>query len=32
MGLIEPAAGPAYTPEEAEKIRARLEQLGYIEQ
>jgi adenylylsulfate kinase len=32
MGLIEPAHEPAYTPEEAEKIKARLEQLGYIEQ
>jgi adenylylsulfate kinase-like enzyme len=32
LGLIEPAHEPAYTPEEAEKIRARLEKLGYIEQ
>jgi adenylyl-sulfate kinase len=32
MALIEPAHEPAYTPEEAEKIRARLEKLGYIEQ
>ncbi len=32
MGLIEPAHEPAYTPEEAEKIRERLEKLGYIEQ
>jgi adenylylsulfate kinase len=32
LGLIEPAPEPAYTPEEAEKIRARLEKLGYIEQ
>jgi adenylyl-sulfate kinase len=32
MGLVEPAQEPAYTPEEAEKIKARLEKLGYIEQ
>ena len=32
LGLIDPAHEPAYTPEEAEKIRARLEKLGYIEQ
>ena len=32
MALIEPAHEPAYTPEEAEKIKARLEKLGYIEQ
>ncbi len=32
LGLIEPAHEPVYTPEEAEKIRARLEKLGYIEQ
>jgi adenylylsulfate kinase len=32
LGLVEPAHEPAYTPEEAEKIRARLEKLGYIEQ
>lgn len=32
MGLVEPAHEPAYTPEEAEKIRQRLAQLGYIEQ
>ncbi len=31
LGLIEPAGDYAYTPEEAEKIRARLVQLGYIE-
>ncbi len=31
LGLVEPAHEPAYTPEEAEKIRERLEQLGYIE-
>jgi len=31
LGLIEPAAEAGYTPEEAEKIRARLVQLGYIE-
>jgi len=31
MGLIEAAHEPAYTPEEAEKIRQRLENLGYIE-
>ena len=30
-GLLAPAHEPAYTPEEAEKIRARLEQLGYID-
>jgi adenylyl-sulfate kinase len=32
MGLVEPAHEPAYTPEEAAKIRERLEKLGYIEQ
>ena len=32
LALIEPAHEPAYTPEEAEKIRERLEKLGYIEQ
>jgi adenylylsulfate kinase len=32
MGLVEPAREPAYTPEEAAKIRERLEKLGYIEQ
>lgn len=31
MGLVEPASEPAYTPEEAEKIRQRLVRLGYIE-
>ena len=31
MGLIEPAHEPAYTLDEAEKIRERLEKLGYIE-
>ena len=31
MGLIEPAHEPAYTSVEAEKIRERLEKLGYIE-
>jgi adenylyl-sulfate kinase len=31
MGLIEPRAEFSYTPEEAEKIRTRLAQLGYIE-
>jgi adenylylsulfate kinase len=31
MGLIEPAHEPAYTSDEAEKIRARLARLGYIE-
>ncbi len=30
-GLLVPAQEPAYTAEEAEKIRARLEQLGYID-
>jgi adenylylsulfate kinase len=30
-GLVEPDHAPPYTPEEAEKIRERLEQLGYIE-
>jgi adenylyl-sulfate kinase len=30
-GLLSPAHEAAYTPEEAEKIRARLEQLGYID-
>jgi len=32
LGLAEPAHEPAYTPEEAEKIRERLARLGYIEQ
>jgi len=32
LGLVEPAHEPAYTPEEAEKIRERLTRLGYIEQ
>ena len=32
LGLVEPAHEPAYTPEEAEKIRERLSRLGYIEQ
>jgi adenylyl-sulfate kinase len=31
MGLVEPAHEPAYTSDEAEKIRARLARLGYIE-
>jgi adenylylsulfate kinase len=31
MGLIEPAHEPAYTSDEADKIRERLEKLGYIE-
>jgi adenylyl-sulfate kinase len=31
LALIEPAGESGYTPEEAEKIRARLVQLGYIE-
>jgi len=31
MGLIEPAHEPAYTSSEAEKIRERLDKLGYIE-
>ncbi len=31
MGLVEPAHEPAYTTDEAEKIRARLARLGYIE-
>ncbi len=31
MGLVPPADEPACTPEEAEKIRARLTHLGYIE-
>jgi len=31
LGLAEPAHEPAYTPEEAEKIRERLARLGYIE-
>ena len=31
MGLVEPASEHAYTPEEGEKIRARLVDLGYIE-
>jgi len=30
-GLVQPDHGPAYTPEEAEKIKERLERLGYIE-
>ncbi len=32
LGLVEPAHEPAYTPEEAERIRERLSRLGYIEQ
>jgi adenylyl-sulfate kinase len=32
LGLAEPVREPAYTPEEAEKIRERLARLGYIEQ
>jgi adenylyl-sulfate kinase len=32
MGLIQPGAEPAYSEEEAAKIRERLEKLGYIEQ
>lgn len=32
LGLAEPIHEPAYTPEEAEKIRERLARLGYIEQ
>jgi adenylyl-sulfate kinase len=32
IGLVEPVQEPAYTPEEAEKIRERLTRLGYIEQ
>ncbi len=32
LGLVESAHEPAYTPEEAEKIRERLSRLGYIEQ
>ncbi len=32
MGLVERAEATPWTPEEAEKIRARLVQLGYIEQ
>jgi adenylyl-sulfate kinase len=31
LGLVERALEPAYTPEEAEKIRERLTRLGYIE-
>ena len=31
LGWIEPAGGHTYTPEEGEKIRARLVELGYIE-
>jgi adenylyl-sulfate kinase len=31
MGLVAPAQEPAYTPEEAERIRTRLVRLGYIE-
>lgn len=31
MGLIDPPSDAGYTPEEAEKIRERLEKLGYIE-
>ncbi|MGH8246511.1 MAG: adenylyl-sulfate kinase [Gammaproteobacteria bacterium] len=31
MGLIDPPSDATYTPEEAEKIRERLEKLGYIE-
>jgi adenylylsulfate kinase len=30
-GLVSPAHEPAYSPEEAEKIRERLTRLGYIE-
>jgi adenylylsulfate kinase len=30
-GLLAPGVSPSYTPEEAEKIRQRLEDLGYIE-
>ena len=32
MDLLDSPEVPAYTPEEAERIRARLAQLGYIEQ
>ncbi len=32
LGLVEPAETSAYTAEEAEKIRARLVKLGYIEE
>jgi len=32
VGLLEPPGEPVYTLEQAEKIRARLAQLGYIEQ
>ena len=32
IGLVEPIPEPAYTAEEAEKIRERLTRLGYIEQ
>jgi len=32
LGLVESLPEPAYTPEEAEKIRERLTRLGYIEQ
>lgn len=32
MGLVDPAHEPAYTAEEADKIKERLTQLGYIEQ
>ncbi len=32
LGLTEPGHSPAYTDEEAEKIRERLTRLGYIEQ
>ncbi len=31
LGLVEPATEPAFTSEEAERIHARLVQLGYIE-
>lgn len=31
LGLLDPAQEPAYSPEEAAKIHARLEKLGYIE-
>jgi len=32
LGLVDAVHEPAYTPEEAEKIRERLTRLGYIEQ
>lgn len=31
LGLVAPGVSPSYTPEEAEKIRQRLTDLGYIE-